>query len=366
MNTAKPVSEDTCSQLESLYSEAKSKLEDASSSSALEAIRVEYLGKKGKFASILAQLKDFSPDQRKVVGQTANRIKSEFESQLNSRMQKIKNEELEKSLREDDLDASLPGVHFTKGAIHPVRWTLNRAIEILEKAGLTPVYGPEVEFESYNFDRLNFKKGHAARDMQATFFVDRTEGQENLVLRTHTSPVQVRVLLDLAKKNFPTPVRIQAPGRVYRVDDDATHSPMFHQVEGLVVDKYSGMGDLRAVLDFFCRKFFDEQTKVRFRPSYFPFTEPSAEVDISCVFCGGEGCKVCKGSGWLEVGGAGLVHPEVFRECGWDPDEYQGWAFGLGIERLAMLKLRVPDIRSFFENRLSLLRGEVQSDANQS
>jgi phenylalanyl-tRNA synthetase alpha chain len=195
--------------------------------------------------------------------------------------------------------------------------------------------------------------------MQATFFVNSksAEAKKNLVLRTHTSPVQVRVLLEAAQKGFGLPIRIQAPGRVYRVDDDRTHSPMFHQIEGLAVDSSASMGDLRAVLDFFFKRFFGPGTKIRFRPSYFPFTEPSAEVDVSCVFCKGKGCKVCKNGGWIEVAGAGLVHPEVFDLCGWDSSKVQGWAFGLGVERLTMLKYGIPDLRLFFENRLSFLRG---------
>jgi len=349
--------EKTCGEIERFYSEAETMIHRAKSSDEVEQIRVDFLGKKGKFSSILSRLKNFSNEERKLVGQTANQLKTRLEKNLEHRKSLLKEQELEESLLKDSMDASLPGVHFPQGALHPIRQALREAVRILELAGLKAAYGPEVEYEDYCFDRLNFKSGHPARDMQATFFVKSSQDQ-SLILRTHTSPVQVRVLMDLAKKDFPIPVRIQVPGRVYRVDDDRTHSPMFHQIEGLVVDQHSTMGDLRAVLDFFCRKFFGDKVKVRFRPSYFPFTEPSAEVDVSCVFCQGEGCKVCKQSGWLEIAGAGLVHPEVFRACGWDPQNVQGWAFGMGVERLAMLKMNVPDLRSFFENRIHFLKAE--------
>jgi len=346
--------------LDELRKQALEELASARSSDDLEKIRLQILGKKGKLSELLSQLGKMPPDERKRVGQIANELKQVFTEKLDQARASIEDQELLKQLETDRFDASLPGAGLPSGALHPLREVLSEAVGILEKAGLIPAYGPEVELEEYCFDRLNFQPGHAARDMQATFFVDGSAASKPLVLRTHTSPVQVRVLLDLAKKDFPLPVRIQAPGRVYRVDDDATHSPMFHQIEGLAVDTHSGMGDLRAVLDYFMRNFFDSKTQVRFRPSYFPFTEPSAEVDISCVFCGGSGCKVCKESGWLEVAGAGLVHPQVFRQCGWDPEKVQGWAFGMGVERLAMLKLGIPDLRSFFENHLGFLRGEAR------
>jgi phenylalanyl-tRNA synthetase alpha chain len=343
--------------LQSLSKKALPELEAAKSSEDLERLRVHYLGKKGQLSEVLAHLKDVSPEERKSVGALANQLKTQIEEKINTRRNDLGRAEMDQTLNQDTLDATAPGVSFTKANLHPIRQILREAVGIFERAGLLPVYGPEIEYEEFCFDRLNFKPGHAARDMQATFFVEH-EGDRPLVLRTHTSPVQVRTLLDLAKKDFALPIRIQAPGRVYRMDDDSTHAPMFHQIEGLAVDTKSTMGDLRAVLDYFFRKFFDESVKVRFRPSYFPFTEPSAEVDLSCVFCSGKGCRVCKQSGWLEVAGAGMVHPEVFEACGWDPQKVQGWAFGLGIERLTMLKLGVPDLRLFFENRLSFLRGK--------
>lgn len=343
--------------LNRLAAEALQKIEKSASVSDVEATRVQYFGKKGLISEILASLRNFSPEDRKEIGRVSVDVKDRLENKLASRRSHFEAAELEAQLLKDNLDSSAPGVHFPVGSRHPIRQVLQEAVSIFEKAGLSSVYGPEVEFEDYCFDRLNFKPGHAARDMQATFFVKGDAQSQRLVLRTHTSPVQVRVLLNAAQAGHPLPIRVQAPGRVYRVDDDATHSPMFHQIEGLAVDRTSGMSDLRAILDYFFRKFFDEKTVVRFRPSYFPFTEPSAEVDVSCVFCSGKGCRVCKQSGWLEVAGAGLVHPEVFELCGWDSKAVQGWAFGLGIERLAMLKLGIPDLRLFFENRLSFLRG---------
>ncbi|MBN8555825.1 MAG: phenylalanine--tRNA ligase subunit alpha [Deltaproteobacteria bacterium] len=343
--------------LRSLRAEALQKISAAKTSDQLESVRVEYLGKKGKVSEVLAALKDLDADSRKKVGQISNEVKSVLEDGISSTRDQLQQSEMDAELKKDSLDSTAPGITYFRGKIHPIRQVLREAISILELAGLSAAYGPEVEFEDYCFDKLNFKPGHAARDMQATFFVKTDEGAKPLVLRTHTSPVQVRSLLTAAKNNFTLPIRIQAPGRVYRMDDDSTHAPMFHQIEGLAVDTSSTMGDLRAVLDFFFRKFFDQSVKIRFRPSYFPFTEPSAEVDVSCVFCAQKGCRVCKQSGWIEVAGAGMVHPEVFEACGWDPKKVQGWAFGMGVERLAMLKLGVPDLRLFFENRMSFLRG---------
>lgn len=341
-------------QIQSLFTQAQAKLSGSSTASEVESIRIQYLGKKGEISEILAGLKNLDAEARKEVGQVSHGLRQEFESALERKKQEFEQKELDEKLLKDPLDASLPGVFYSEGVMHPLRKVLREAVQILELGGLVPVYGPEVEYEDYCFDKLNFKPGHAARDMQATFFV---KDSRRLLLRTHTSPVQVRVLLAAKERGGQGPLRIQVPGRVYRVDDDATHAPMFHQIEGLAVDRSSHMGDLRAVLDFFFRKFFDESVKIRFRPSYFPFVEPGAEVDVSCVFCKQAGCKVCKQSGWLEVAGAGLVHPEVFKLCGWNPDEVQGWAFGMGVERLTMLKLGVPDLRLFFENRLSFLRG---------
>ncbi|MDB5039271.1 MAG: Phenylalanine--tRNA ligase alpha subunit [Bacteriovoracaceae bacterium] len=352
---AELTSSKTIDLLKTLSSEAKEKISAAKLAVDVEQVRVSYFGKKGFISEVLASLKNFNAEARKEIGQVSNQVREELESLLSQKKAELETRELDQKLLKDQLDPTAPGVFYPRGELHPIRKVLREAVQIFEKAGLTPAYGPEVEYENYCFDKLNFKPGHAARDMQATFFV-KNQGTERLVLRTHTSPVQVRILLKAAQNNFELPIRVQIPGRVYRVDDDSTHAPMFHQIEGLAVDRTATMGDLRAVLDYFFRNFFDEKTKIRFRPSFFPFTEPSAEVDASCVFCKGSGCKVCKQSGWLEVAGAGLVHPEVFDLCGWDSKSVQGWAFGLGIERLAMLKLGIPDLRLFFENRLSFLR----------
>lgn len=337
--------------------EAARVLKEAQSKEAFEECRILFLGKKGKVSEVLAQLKDLSADERKTVGQRANELRDFISKEIDSKRKTFEQAALQEKLFADRLDVSLPGVRQLRGERHPISKTLQDLREILRRLGLVCAYGPEVEWEEYCFDRLNFKPGHAARDMQATFFV-KTDQPRAVILRTHTSPVQVRTLLAAAKAGRPLPIRIQAPGRVYRVDDDATHAPMFHQIEGLVVDTSSTLGDLNAHLQFLFREFFeDPKIKTRFRPSYFPFTEPSAEVDISCVFCKGSGCRVCKQSGWLEVGGAGMVHPEVFRLCDWDPEKVQGWAFGIGVERLGMLKFGVPDLRLYFENRLGFLRG---------
>lgn len=338
---------------------ARELVDRAKTAADIEQIRVQFLGKKSALVESMSRMKDLSPTEKKDLGMKATKVRAELESLVETAKQKYELVELDAQLAAEQMDPSLPGVSFPQGVEHPVKMIFREAIGIFREAGLLECYGPEVEFEDYCFDKLNFKPGHAARDMQATFFVNSksAEAKRNLVLRTHTSPVQVRVLLEAAQKGFSVPIRIQAPGRVYRVDDDRTHSPMFHQIEGLAVDSSASMGDLRAVLDYFFKRFFGPGTKIRFRPSYFPFTEPSAEVDVSCVFCKGRGCKVCKNGGWIEVAGAGLVHPEVFDLCGWDSSKVQGWAFGLGIERLTMLKYGVPDLRLFFENRLSFLRG---------
>lgn len=363
MSTESRTVEETCRQLETYFEEAVERTSSAENTQDLNQVRIDYLGKKGKFSAVLTSLKDFSADDRRQVGQLANKLRTDFEAKLSQKTDRLSRQELNQKLNNDTLDTTAPGVRYPEGRIHPIRRAMREAIFILERAGLKAAYGPDIEHEDYCFDRLNFKPGHAARDMQATFFI-KTDDQKKLVLRTHTSPVQVRVMLDSIKeKNGILPIRVQAPGRVYRMDDDRTHSPMFHQIEGLVVDTYSTMGDLHAVLDFFCREFFGEKTKVRFRPSYFPFVEPGAEVDISCVFCHGGGCRVCSHSGWIEIAGAGLVHPEVFKACGFDPDKVQGWAFGVGVERLAMLKYGIDDLRLYFENRLSFLRGGPTGEA---
>ncbi len=358
--------------LRQFLSEAESEIAQSASSDDIDKIRVKYLGKKGLISEIMASLRNRSPEERREIGATGSEVRARLEVLIVDRRSSFEAQEIDKRLAEFQLDITLPGQRVLVGQIHPLRQAMREALAVLGELGLRSIYGPEIESEDYCFDRLNFKPGHAARDMQATFFIQSAE--QPLVLRTHTSPVQVRALLEAAKVQAAKdqfikdqagqgdcflPLRVAVPGRVYRCDDDRTHSPMFHQIEGLVVDQNSTMGDLRIFMTEFLSGFFGRELGIRFRPSYFPFTEPSAEVDMACVFCEQKGCRICKNSGWLEVAGAGLVHPEVFRACEWDPSKVQGWAFGVGVERLAMLKYGISDLRFFYDNRLSFLRGTV-------
>lgn len=327
-------------QVESLGKEALQQIEQAEDLNKLNSLRVEYLGKKGKLKSILKTLGKLSPEERKEIGQLANRIKEEIESLLKEKEKKLKEEALEQELRKNRIDITLPSAWIEVGSSHPVISTLIEISEIFVSMGFSVAEGPEVEREEYNFDMLNIPKDHPARDMQDTFFLNNGE-----LLRTHTSPVQIRTMLTRKP-----PIAVIAPGRVYRKDADPTHSPMFHQIEGLLVDRDVTFRDLKGILKIFLESVFGKDVGIRFRPSYFPFTEPSAEVDISCTVCGGSGCRVCKGTGWLEILGCGMVDPNVFKAVGIDPEEYTGFAFGLGVERIAMLKYRINDIRILFEN----------------
>jgi len=286
------------------------------------------------------EARKLSPEERKEIGQLANRIKEEIESLLKEKEKKLKEEALEQELRKNRVDITLPSAWIEVGSSHPVISTLIEISEIFVSMGFSVAEGPEVEREEYNFDMLNIPKDHPARDMQDTFFLNNGE-----LLRTHTSPVQIRTMLTRKP-----PIAVIAPGRVYRKDADPTHSPMFHQIEGLLVDRDVTFRDLKGILKIFLESVFGKDVGIRFRPSYFPFTEPSAEVDISCTVCGGSGCRVCKGTGWLEILGCGMVDPNVFKAVGIDPEEYTGFAFGLGVERIAMLKYRINDIRILFEN----------------
>ncbi|ACO04770.1 MAG TPA: phenylalanine--tRNA ligase subunit alpha [Persephonella sp.] len=324
--------------LKALEEEAKKLIEEASDIGKLNDIRVNYLGKKGKIKSILKTLGKLSPEERKEIGQLANRIKDELEEALKEKTELLKKKALEEELRKNRIDITLPPQWIESGSSHPVISTLIEISQIFISMGFSVAEGPEVEKEKYNFDMLNIPPDHPARDMQDTFFLNNGD-----ILRTHTSPVQIRTML----KHKP-PIAVIAPGRVYRKDADPTHSPMFHQIEGLLVDRDVTFRDLKGILKIFLESVFGKDTKIRFRPSYFPFTEPSAEVDIGCTVCGGKGCRVCKGTGWLEILGCGMVDPEVFKAVGIDPEEYTGFAFGLGIERIAMLKYRITDIRLLF------------------
>ena len=330
-----------------LKDEAKKLIESVKDKKSLDEIRVKYLGKKGEIKKVLKSLGKLSPDERREIGKIANEIKEEIESLLKDKLNILKEKELEEELKKSKVDIYLPADWIELGHQHILTKTLQEIVDIFIAMGFSVEEGPEVEREEYNFDMLNIPKDHPARDMQDTFFINK----EGYVLRTHTSPVQIRTML----KNKP-PVAIVAPGRVYRKDMDPTHTPMFHQIEGLLVDENITYRDLKGTLQKFLQEVFGKDTKIRLRPSYFPFTEPSFEVDISCTICGGVGCRVCKGTGWLEVLGSGMVDPNVFEAVGIDPEKYTGFAFGLGIERIAMLKYRVPDIRLFYYGDLRFIK----------
>ena len=325
---------------------ATSEASEAADLAALDAVRVRYLGKKGLLTDRLKALGSLPPEERRTAGQAINDAKDLLQRALDDRRAILEAASLETKLASELIDVTLPGRGARAGGLHPITRTLDRIERIFAQAGFTVAEGPEIEDDYHNFGALNIPEHHPARAMHDTFYFD-----AHTVLRTHTSPVQIRVM----EKHAP-PLRIIAPGRVYRCDSDVTHSPMFHQVEGLMVDEAVSFADLKGILDEFLKTFFEADLAVRFRPSYFPFTEPSAEVDIQCVICGGGGCRVCKDSGWLEVLGCGMVHPNVFSAVGVDSERYTGFAFGMGVERLAMLRYGVNDLRLFFENDLRFLR----------
>ena len=312
----------------------------------LEALRIRYLGKKGELTAVLRGMGKLSAEERPVIGQIANEVRETIENELTARAQQQKTAALAARLAAEKLDVTVPGAVPEIGHIHPLDRVQRDMEEIFIGMGFDIVEGPEVEYDYYNFQALNIPPDHPARDTQDTFYIT-----DNILLRSQTSPVQARTM---EKRN--PPIRIISPGRVYRSDAmDATHSPLFHQMEGLVVDKNVTMGDLKGTLEMFAKKMFGEETKVRFRPHHFPFTEPSAEVDVSCFACGGKGCRLCKGEGWIEILGAGMVHPNVLRMCNIDPDEYSGFAFGMGVERVTMLKYHIDDIRHLYENDVRFL-----------
>jgi len=333
-------------QLEQMKDEALRCIAQAVGETALQEIRVRFLGRKGELTGLMKGLGALSAEERPVVGQLVNTIKDEIESRLEGALSLAREQEIQQRLQSERIDVTLPGRRLTCGTKHPITLVIEEVCDIFAGLGFSVAEGPEIEHDWYNFEALNFPPEHPARDMQDTFFVD-----NNLLLRTHTSPVQIRTML----KQKP-PVRIIAPGTVYRCDSDATHSPMFHQIEGLMVDKGVTFGDLKGMLTTFTNQLFGQKTGVRLRPSFFPFTEPSAEVDIACVICGGKGCRICKQSGWLEILGAGMVDPEVYRHVNYDAEEISGFAFGMGIERIAMLKYGINDMRLLFENDVRFLR----------
>jgi phenylalanyl-tRNA synthetase alpha chain len=332
--------------IEDLRQEALGAVEIAADLPALDRVRVKYLGKSGLLTARLKQVGSLPAEQRPAAGQVINRAKVAVQEAVEAHKARLERESLSSRLAAERIDVTLPGRGQQPGGLHPITRTLQRIERLFSNAGFTVAEGPEVEDDYHNFEALNIPAHHPARAMHDTFYF-----AEHLLLRTHTSPVQIRVM----EKEAP-PLKIIAPGRVYRCDSDLTHTPMFHQVEGLLVDEDVSFADLKGVLYDFLSNFFERDLKLRFRPSYFPFTEPSAEVDIQCVICGGTGCRVCKQSGWLEVLGCGMVYPEVFRHVGIDSERYLGYAFGMGVERLAMLRYGINDIRLYFENDLRFLR----------
>jgi phenylalanyl-tRNA synthetase alpha chain len=332
--------------LERLQSEVVISISQASTEKEISEIRLKYLGKKGSITQVLKSLGTLPESERREVGQRANQLKESTEAKIEETLLQIQERERRKALEREKIDVTLPGRRIPVGKRHPLTQILDEIIDIFSRLGFEVVEGPEVELDYYNFEALNIPKGHPAREMQATFFIS-----EDVVLRTHTSPVQVRTM----EKKRP-PVRVICPGAVYRCDSDPTHSPMFHQVEGLLVDKGITFADLKGVLTVFVHQMFGKETKLRFRTSFFPFTEPSAEIDIECFICGGKGCGVCSNTGWLEILGSGMVDPAVYKFVNYDPEEVTGFAFGMGIERIAMLKFGINDIRLFFMNDLRFLK----------
>ena len=321
-------------------------LEKIAAGEDLEQIRIQYLGKKGELTAVLRGMGKLSAEERPVIGQLANQVREEIEAAVAQKAEALKASALAEQLKAEKLDVTMPGKTARVGHVHPLTRVQRDMEEIFIGMGFSIAEGPEVEYDLYNFQKLNIPENHPARDTQDTFYIT-----DNILLRSQTSPVQARTM-EVQKP----PIRIISPGRVYRSDAmDATHSPLFHQMEGLVVDKGITMGDLKGMLETFAKAQFGEDTRCRFRPHHFPFTEPSAEVDVSCFACGGKGCRLCKGEGWIEILGAGMVHPNVLTMCGIDPEEYSGFAFGMGIERIAMLKYHVDDIRLFYENDVRFL-----------
>ncbi|MDO5397255.1 MAG: phenylalanine--tRNA ligase subunit alpha [bacterium] len=332
--------------LEQIKADVEGILKDAVDLDTLENIRIKYLGKKGELTSVLKGMGKLSKEERPKIGALANEIRSRLEAELDEKKSAISAKLEEAKLKAEVIDVTMPGRKQPEGKLHPLTKVLNEIKDIFIGMGFQIADGPEVEYDYYNFEALNIPKNHPSRDTQDTFYIE-----DNIVLRTQTSGMQVRVM----EKTKP-PIRIIAPGRVYRSDTvDATHSPVFHQIEGLVVDKNVTMADLKGTLEMFTKSLYGEDTRVRFRPHHFPFTEPSAEMDVSCFVCGGKGCSVCKGEGWIEVLGCGMVHPKVLANCDIDPEEYSGFAFGIGLERIAMGKYDIDDLRLFFENDLRFL-----------
>ena len=328
-------------QLTGILEVAQEAIAAADSEQIIEELRVKYLGKKGELTALLKQMGALSPEERPKMGQLVNEAKAQIEALITEKATELKEKATELKLAAETIDITMPAKTVKKGKLHPLNTVLNDMIDIFQSMGFDVVDGPEVETDHYNFECLNVPADHPARDMQDTFYL-----AENLLLRTQTSAAQIRTM-----ETRKPPIRVICPGRVFRADEvDATHSPVFHQIEGLVVDKGITLCDLKGVLEQFAHEIYGSDTKVKFRPSFFPFTEPSVEVDVSCSECGGKGCRVCKGAGWIEILGAGMVHPNVLRSCGIDPEEYSGFAFGIGLDRLTTTRYKISDIRLLFEN----------------
>lgn len=334
--------------MQELRENALKAISGAESTDSLESLRVKYLGKKGELTAILKQMGKLSAEERPVMGQLANQIRADLESTIETTRKRLEAAALEAQLKVETLDVTIPAKELKLGHKHPMYMALDEIKDIFVGMGFTVLDGPEVELATYNFDKLNAEEGHPSRDWSDTFYFDE---DSRVMLRSQTSPMQVR-----AMESMPLPIRIIAPGRVYRKDEvDATHSPMFHQVEGMVIDKNVTMADLKGTLNAVMEELFGEGTVTRFRPHHFPFTEPSCEMDVQCHKCGGKGCPTCKGEGWIEVLGAGMIHPNVLKMSGIDPEEYTGWAFGMGLERLAMRRFKISDLRLIFENDVRFL-----------
>jgi phenylalanyl-tRNA synthetase alpha chain len=332
--------------IKAIEQEALGALESVNDLTALDQLRVRYLGKKGLLTELTRNLGSLSPEERPRFGAALNEVKTKIEDLINNKKSILENAAVSQKLKGEVLDITLPGVGVKRGKLHPITQVMDELIDIFQRLGFSIAEGPEVETDYYNFEALNIPKDHPSRDMWSTLWID-----EDKLLRTHTSPVQIRVM----EKQKP-PLSVIMPGRVYRRDADITHSPVFHQVEGLLVDRDVTFGDLKGTLTTFLHSVFGKNKKVRFRPSYFPFTEPSAEVDVECMMCSGAGCRTCSNTGWLEILGSGMVDPNVFKYVKYDPEKYTGFAFGMGVERIAMLKFGIDDIRLFFENDLRFLR----------
>jgi phenylalanyl-tRNA synthetase alpha chain len=328
--------------IDQIYQDALNEIETAGNPEDIQEISVRFLGRKGQITQYLRHISSLPAEERPAAGKRANEVKKKLDAAI---VAAVANFETSARGTDDHIDVSLPGRPARRGSLHPITQIDQEICDIFSNMGFDIAEGPEVELDYYNFEALNFPKDHPARDMQDTFFVS-----DNIVLRTHTSPMQIRTM-----EKQPPPVRIITPGKVYRCDSDLTHTPMFNQVEGLLVDENISFGDLKGTLTAFVHQMFDEQTSLRFRPSFFPFTEPSAEVDILCVICRGKGCRVCSQTGWIEILGSGMVHPALYENVGYDANRYTGFAFGMGVERIAMLKYGIDDIRKYFENDMRFL-----------